>query len=179
MLTDSILKYCEIPGYLDVIAIRGAKVRNLRQYLAFHHTEINWGQYGLVIVHVGTNNFSNYESPWHVMTEVEGLVEDLLDCKASLDILFSAIIPRPADFPYTNPSIREFNKQLQIYCKDRSYTHFHATYNAFMAYGLPVLAGNSWAVDEIHLSWNGVIKMNKIIYDLICLWKQGVLSFRY
>ena len=175
VLSDSILKHCYTPRHADIYASSGAKVATLARRV--HRNLINWHQYGLVIIAVGTNNVDNGDTPDEVITDMLELFDNIFQCKPTIDILVLGIIPRPKDFPNTNPIIRDINKKLQRFCHRRPAFHFHQTYKTFMTRGLPDLGGNYWADDGLHLKDRGIRRMSLILKNQVTSWRLGQLSF--
>ena len=173
-LSDSIPKYCYTPNHCDIHSVRGATTQRLitkvRQNL------INWLIYGLVIIHVGTNDIANGDGASMLLNTV--ILCNEIKCRnPDIKIVISAIIPRVIDFVETDHIIKGINRDLKRFC-DHSTSpdfHFHPTYNSFQKCGWPDLTGNYWAKDDLHLADRGIKRMNAIIKNLVALWRRGVI----
>ena len=67
---------------------------------------INWNQYSLVIIHVGTtNNVDKDDTSDEIMTDMLDLSHNIFDWKSAIDILVLEILPRSKVFPATKPII--------------------------------------------------------------------------
>ena len=93
----------------------------------------------------------------------------------AINIIISAIIPRPRDHIKTGPIIKQINNALAQWCYDRPGFHFHPTYNSYQKGGEPNIARNFWCEDGLHLADRGVKQMNLIIKNLVALWRVGRL----
>ena len=73
ILTDSILKYCDLPEYAKLVAIRGATLEDLI-HLQLNHSLADWRNYDLLILHCGTNDIANKQAK-HILKRTQELIE--------------------------------------------------------------------------------------------------------
>jgi len=141
----------------------------------------------LVILHVGTNDVDNYVSRGivnNIVLNFNIITQHLLVYNPMCHIMISSIIPRPKDFPVTNPVIKVTNKELRVFCKSHPRVHFLSTHSIFFSGGglkLEVLSpdqGFKWFHrDGLHLSDTGAVHMMRLFANSCHLWVQGKIRF--
>ena len=88
-----------------------------------------------MILHVGTNDIG-YRAPYgDIISDFGNLIGICKKMKPSIQIIVSAILPRPVDHSYTDPMIRSVNKQLNKVLSKTLRFKFVPSYKPFMYAG--------------------------------------------
>ena len=88
-----------------------------------------------MILHVGTNDIG-YRDPYgDIISDFGNLIGICKKMKPSIQIIVSAILPRPADHSDTDPMIRSVNKQLNKVLSKTLRFKFVPSYKPFMYAG--------------------------------------------
>lgn len=172
VLSDSILKHCYTPNHADILAVRGATTKTLISRV--QQNIINWQNYQLVIIHVGTNDIDDGDGK-DVFNNILALCNEIRERQPFMCYIISGILPRPCDFPDSNSEVKFVNYKLRNFCYRRPNFHFNQTYNSFLKNGFPDLAGDYWGADELHLNDRGIKRMNAILKNLVARWRNGTL----
>ena len=91
--------------------------------------------FDFVIIHVGTNDIDN-RAPFHnIISDYGNLVGICKKKKPSIQIVLSAILPRPKDHVDTDSMIRRVNKYLRTFMSKSMRFKFVCTYKPFMFAG--------------------------------------------
>lgn len=103
--------------------------------------QISLDEFDFVLLHVGTNDIANKSSlPLqiafnHILSDYGNLVGICRKLKPEVNILMSAILPRPVDHEKTDPLIRKVNGYLQKNMSKTMRFTFLRTYKPFMYAG--------------------------------------------
>lgn len=169
---NSMLSYCHVPNHADILAVRGATVQTLINKVKSNI--INWQNYDLTIIHVGTNDVDNGNSE-SILENIITLCNEITERKRLMQFIISAIIPRPKDFAATDTPIKKVNRDLKRWCRNRPSFYFHPSYNTFQRFGWPDILGNYWHSDDLHLATRGIKRMNAVLKNLVARWRNGTL----
>ena len=150
---------------IDVRAFRGDTVRRLTDRIAFG--EVNVVGYARILIHVGSNDISDFVSRrhprsttfMHVLDRFGALRNTIRRKNSSALLLFSSVLPRKDDYALFKPYIQGLNFALAKICAKTGGTNiFVPSYRAFLKYGEPrpeLFADN----DGLHLSGAGVVML--------------------
>ena len=117
-----------LPG--DRIAQIGNKIDNGISVLS---------PYDYVIIHVGTNDIGD-RAPYHsILSDYDNLIGIIRKKKRDINIIMSAIIPRPKDRALTDPMIGQINGYLQkvmSFCKPSPLFDNNTISSAYIRHGI-------------------------------------------
>jgi hypothetical protein len=173
IIADSVLRDCEEPNESRLMVYCGATVKNITRIIRREH--INFNETKLCILHLGTNDVANREQEV-VVSRMSELVHQIVRKRPDIQVVISAILPRPRDYARTKPAIRLVNRELATWCSQKRNLHFNNTFKGYQQCSRPNT--NLFAIDGVHLSWMGSIKATLILKNLIALWRQKRLSFK-
>lgn len=97
--------------------------------------EISLHEFDYVIFHVGTNDIARNSNFDNIISDYGNLIGICRKMKPKINIVLSAILPRPVDYNKTDPLIRRVNSYI---CKTMTKTmhiRFFRTYRPFMYMG--------------------------------------------
>ena len=172
VLGDSIIRHCHTPKHADILSIRGATVDTL--ITRVKQNIINFSNYQLVIIHVGTNDVDNGNADL-ILPKLLELCSEIRNRQAFMQFIISAIIPRPKDFDTTDAIIKQVNRSIAGWCSRRMDFTFYPTYNTFQKFGWPDLRSEYWDTDNLHLADQGVKRLNLLLKSMVSMWKNGTL----
>ena len=92
----------------------------------------NLGQFDFVILHVGTNDIDRRAPYNNIISHFGNLIGICKKQKPSIQIIVSAILPRPKDHSISDPMIRSINKQLNKVMSKSMRFKFVPSYKPFM-----------------------------------------------
>ena len=166
ILGDSIVHDLVDNHLIKVRSFPGVGVQRLRKKLLVQRI-IDLGEFGIVVLHVGTNDIYLYEPDVWVRL-MAGLVQDLRAVYPGVSFIFSAILPRPRDLFVSDPLVKAFNQQLQRWA-DQHGVPFARTNRPFFAKRF----GVKGAVfrDGLHLKTSGPPEVNGLAL-LECYFQQ-------
>lgn len=136
---DSIPKYITGIEGVQLKSFRGDTIARLANRLL--NKQICLENFDFVLIHVGTNDIANnYSLPLerafnNIISDYGNLVGICRKLKPEINILVSAILPRPVDHERTDPLIRKLNAYLQKNMSKTMKFTFLRTYKAFMYAG--------------------------------------------
>ena len=81
-----------------------------------HQNVIRLGEYGVLVVHMGTCDVWKYKAAAWV-AQVADLVQGLRARHPSLSVVLSAILPRPRDFRRSDEVVKGFNNKLRKWAR--------------------------------------------------------------
>ena len=154
IIADSILKWVREMTYLDCQAIPGLRLDSAFNQILNGNLIIS--NYEYVIVHVGTNSFSNML--------VRDYMENLWDLTSVIKfnnrfgtIGISSILPRPKDSPEQDDYRREINGVIKKWCKSKGYQFLKSWIGVEKKDG--TLKDGVYADDNLHLNDSGINAM--------------------
>ena len=92
VLSDSILKYCHLPGRIDLCANRGANTTDIIE-LQKSNSLLDWRRYHVVLIHAGTNDVAQ-KSGKHIHKNLKTLVDLIKADNPDIDVIISSILLR-------------------------------------------------------------------------------------
>ena len=95
----------------------------------------NLGQFDFVILHVGTNDIDRRAPYNNIIFNFGNLIGICKKQKPSIQIIVSAILPRPKGHSISDPMIRSINKQLNKVMSKSMRFKFVTSYKPFMYEG--------------------------------------------
>lgn len=131
LLTDSIGKY--------VSGIEGLEVRSFPGFTISHlagecerNMELKFvlKQKTAVIVHVATNDICKLDAG-QIVSNLNNLFYQIKEINRNVEILYSAILPRPCNSETTNQRVNEANVAIEKACKARKFPFLH-TFRPFI-----------------------------------------------
>ena len=183
VISDSLLKHCSTPGHADIVSISGVTTETLigkirRNCLDKYGTTVNWRQYYLCILHVGTNDVGKGKGDY-VFPNLREVVREIRNHRPSIDIVISGILPRPKEHKETSDILIQINKDLKAWCDSKDNLHFHPSFNSFLKNKRPIEDQNLFARDRLHLGEFGIRRMCQIIKAVVTRWRNLSLTFSY
>ena len=154
LITDSIGKYVALEG-CETIPYRGYRIEDVRREIVRDRSMIE--KIDNLIVHVGTNNIENQELNI-IMSQYSSLIEVILNTNRSINLIMSAIIPRPIDHVNSKIKITGVNKELKKYTKEKG-IKFTETDKIFRKGYDPIQ--ELYAGDNLHLNFKGTQRLTK------------------
>lgn len=133
IVSDSIAKYITGIEGVSLQAFRGDTIGRLTNRLLSHQVKLE--QFDHVIFHVGTNDIGNKASFDHMISDYGNLIGICRKVKPSINIIMSAILPRPVDHENTDIMIKRVNGYLQRNMSKSMNFRFLRTYRPFMYAG--------------------------------------------
>ena len=131
LLTDSIGKFVsgidglevwDLPGF-TIAKMTGECGNNKRLQFVLKQTKA-------VIVHVGTNDIHRLD-PGQMVSNLNNLFFKIREANRDIDIMYSAILPRPCDSGGINQKVKDSNIQIEKMCKARKFPFLH-TFRPFI-----------------------------------------------
>lgn len=129
IISDSIAKYISGIDGCVTQPFRGDTIAKLTNRLQYHEADLESFDY--VIFHVGTNDIGNRASAKHIISDYGNLIGVCRKVKPSINIVVSAILPRPIDHKITDPVIREVNSYLNKFMSKDMNFKFVCSYKPF------------------------------------------------
>ena len=99
VITDSIGKYLEDIWYMELVAVRGARINSMKTMIK--NKEINLSLYSHIIIHLGTDDVNSTTDK--IIADFRELILLIKSTDSLVKIFISSILPRPVDFNYTGP----------------------------------------------------------------------------
>ena len=112
VITDSIGKYLEDIWYMELVAVRGARINSMKTMIK--NKEINLSLYSHIIIHLGTNHVNSTTDK--IIADFKELILLIKSTDSLVKIFISSILPRPVDFNYTGPKCESINLLLCKIC---------------------------------------------------------------
>lgn len=193
VLSDSILKYCKIPGRIDLIAKKGADIVELI-YQQRCGKLFNWKDYNVVLIHAGTNDIASGDGKL-IHKRMQTLTDSIKRINPRIDIIISSILPRPCNLLHAekssrkeqgksreerqsvNDQIKSVNQVLKIWCKQTQGLHFWPSFKQFVSFGVINQEEGLFAIDDLHLSRAGTDKIREHIDKLVTDYYLGRVPF--
>jgi lysophospholipase L1-like esterase len=134
VITDSIGKYLEDIWYMELVAVRGARINSMKTMIK--NKEINLSLYSHIIIHLGTNDVNSTTDK--IIADFRELILLIKSTDSLVKIFISSILPRPVDFNlYTGSKCKSINLLLCKMCSQYN-VHFIRSYKRFSNKALPV-----------------------------------------
>ena len=125
--------------------------------------------YDFVIVRVGTNDIDNRASFDKIIKDYTNLIATIRSKHASIQIIVSAILPRPCDYYESDPMVRDVNSHLnKVLSKDMNFK-FVCSYKPFTHCGKPKVGLYAKRDGGLHLNTEG---SNRLKYRLSLTCEQ-------
>ena len=123
--------------------------------------------FDFVIIHAGTNDIDNRAPYNSIISDYGNLVGICKKKKPSIQIVISAILPRPVDHTISDPMIRSINKHLRVFMSKSMRFKFVCTYKPFM-YAKSVRVGLFAKRDKgLHLNTEGTNVLKRFFLRVI------------
>ena len=165
IISDSIAKNVSGIDGCVVQAFRGDTISQLTNRIQSKQAKLL--PFDFVIIHVGTNDIENGE-PFNAMISSYGnLIGVIREIHPSIQIIISAIIPRPRDHVITDPRIRDVNSHLNKFMSKDMNFKFICTYRPFSYYGKPNIALYAKNDRGLHLNTEGTRRLKHFFLQVI------------
>jgi hypothetical protein len=162
---DSIGKYLEDIWYMELVAVRGARINSMKTMIK--NKEINLSLYSHIITHLGTNDIVNSTTDKSI-ADFRELILLIKSTDSLVNIFISSILPRPVDFNYTGPKCKSINLLLCKICLSSQYNvHFIRSYKRFFNKALPVRSLYAIKDDGLHLNEVGQYELRRCFQHAI------------
>lgn len=132
-MSDSIAKYVSNIEGVTLQAFRGATISKI--YNRIESGEISLKGFDYIILHAGTNNVDNREKFESIISDYGNFVGICRKINPKINIVISAILPRPVDHEKTDPLIRRINTYVLKNMTKNLNIRFFRTYRPFMYAG--------------------------------------------
>ena len=165
IIADSIAK--------QLSGLDGVKLQIFRGYtIAEVASTVNSGAadlypYDFVIIHVGTNDIGNRASFHSIISDYGNLIGIIRRKKPTIQIVLSAILPRPVDHNITDPMIRSVNERLRLVMSKSMRFKFVCTYKPFMHAGSVIIGLFAKRDKGLHLNTEGTNTLNRFFIRVI------------
>ena len=176
ILGDSIITGIFLRGIAEVHNVRGATFLRLLIGVELDHYIKDWSPYRLVIIHCGTNDIDNGNAK-DILATLQLLIHSIQDRNSNIRIIVSSILPRPKDFPTTNPTIKRTNQVLQIWAQSQSNVRFEPTYRTYLYNGEIRKDQELFAKDDLHLNELGKWRLARLFKNIVNLFNNKRLHF--
>lgn len=130
IVSDSIAKYVTGIEGVYLQAFSGDTIGRMSNRLL--SGEITLQHYDYIVFHVGTNNVARNESFDSIISDYGNLIGICRKIKPKINIIISAILPRPLDHEKTDPLIRRLNSYILKNMTKHLNIRFFRTYRPFM-----------------------------------------------
>ena len=129
-MSDSIAKYVTGIDGVHLQTFSGDTIGRMSNRLL--SGEITLENFDYVVFHVGTNNVARNESFESIISDYGNLIGICRKIKPKINIIISAILPRPVDHAKTDPLIRRINSYILKKMSKHLNIRFFRTYRPFM-----------------------------------------------
>ena len=175
VLSDSILKYCYFLPLAILLAITGAGVEEFIHKQFRGEIVQDWAHYNLCILHLGTNDVANGNARY-VFPRIKRLITLIRRRNPHIKFIVCSILPRPRDHRRTRRTIRRVHEALRSWARTTSGVAFYPSHRSFTS-DFKIRADQSlFCWDGLHLNHEGVGRMERLIKQLVTLFKQGRLA---
>lgn len=131
LLTDSIGKFVSGIDGLEVWDLPGYTITRMTgECEADRRLNIAIKQKKAIIVHVGTNDIHRWDSGQMVLN-LNNLFFKIRQANKDIEIMYSAILPRPCDSEAINQKVKSANIAIEKACKARKFPFLH-TFRPFV-----------------------------------------------
>ena len=181
ILTDSIFKYVNLEPIGSTHQYRGHDLVDLVLKQRNHHLP-SWRNVDLLFIQAGTNDIANRQGKF-VHRRMQTLVQMIQRENPYIKIIICGILPRPCDLLSSkgsrkgsrNGTVQTVNRVLKIWCKGTEGVHFWPAYRTLIDYG--IINMGFFAVDRLHLSYEGTKRMERIIKTLVARFHNEEIPF--
>ena len=162
IIGDSIIKHIMDIDGCTVQSFRGDTISKLTRKI-----EHNVLPYDFIIVHVGTNVIHNRASFDDIIKDYYNLIATIRVKHSSVQIIVSAIIPRPCDYYESDTMVRAVNSHLnKVMSKDLNFK-FVCTYKPFTYCGKPKIGLYARLDGGLHLNAEGSNRLKHFFLQVI------------
>lgn len=133
IVSDSIAKYVTGIEGVQLQSFSGDTISRLANRLSTGQVRLN--KFDYVIFHVGTNDIARNAPFEHIISDYGNLIGIARKIKPKINIIMSAILPRPVDHIKTDPLIRRVNSHILKNMTKHMNIRFFRTYRPFMYQG--------------------------------------------
>lgn len=165
IISDSIAKYVSGIEGCVVQAFRGDTISKLTRRIQSHQAALK--PYDYVILHVGTNDIANRASFREIISDFGNLIAVCKNENPSIEIIISAIIPRPIDHKISDPVIREVNSYLNKKMSKTMNFRFICTYRPFTYCGKIRIELYAKLDGGLHLNNAGTNRLKQFFVQVI------------
>lgn len=131
LLTDSIGKYVSGIDGLEVRPFPGFTISKMMgECLRNKDLQSCLCKKTVVIVHVGTNDIHKLDSG-QIVSNMNNLFFQIKEINRHIQIMYSAILPRPCDCDAINVKVKQANVAMEKLCKSRKFPYLH-TFRPFV-----------------------------------------------
>ena len=131
LLTDSIGRFVANVDGLEVWDLPGFTITKMTgECERDNRLKLKLKQKKAVIVHVGTNDIHKLD-PGQMVSNLNNLFFRIREENKDIEIMYSAILPRPCDSDDINKKVKNANVQIEKMCKARKFPFLH-TFRPFV-----------------------------------------------
>ena len=135
LIGDSIIKNVSGIDGCSIQSFRGDTISKLANKIFSKVAKLL--PYDYVILHVGTNDIDNRAPFDNIIKDYANLLGIIRKLHPTVQIIVSAIIPRPCDYKVSDPMVRDINSYLnKVMSRDMNFK-FVCTYKPFTHCGKP------------------------------------------
>ena len=164
LLTDSIAKYVDGITNCKIKVFRGATIMTIKEIVRREVVDIS--QINNMIIHVGTNDIKSGSADI-IMARYSALTEVVLFKNPSINLILSAILPRPVDISEYGNKVIIINQKLKQYCKERG-VGFTDTTKYFRDGYCPKRHLYAYLDGGLHLNRQGTRILRNFFIDVLC-----------
>ena len=124
-------------------------------------------QFDHVIFHVGTNDIGNKCTVKQILSDYGNLIGVCRNVKDTINIVISAILPRPVDHLISDPIIRQVNNYLHRKMSKEMNFKFVSTYKPFMRAGEVKVELFAKRDGGLHLNSSGTNRLKQFFLNVI------------
>ena len=174
ILADSMLKWCNFLPHAILLAIGGASVEHFLKRQQTDRIVVDWKNYDLVIINVGTNDVANgkarYIHNW--ITTLHRLIKDQ---NPRIKCVVNGILPRPCDFKKSKKIVVSVNLALKKWATKTEGAGFYPAYKSFTT-NFEAKTGLFSRRDKLHLTPTGSDRMENLMKQMIRKFEKGQLE---
>ena len=164
IIGDSIIKNVSGIDGCTIQSFRGDTISQLAQKIDLKQAKLR--PYDYVILHVGTNDIDNHAPFEHMVKDYTNLLGIVRKIHPAVQIIVSAMIPRPCDYYDTDPMLRAVNSFLNKHSKDMNYK-FISTFRPFTFCGKPKVELYAKRDGGLHLNTEGSNRLKHFFLQVI------------
>lgn len=163
---------------LDLGDIRDTKVicitnLNLASLVVnIRHREIDITPFKTILIHVGTNDIAEGTAVGPIQSQFEHLLSVIRRENFTVNIMISALLPRPVDEHYTRVDVKHLNDNLLSLCA-RNHIAYVPSFRPFLFRGVANL--KKFNIDRMTLSREGSADLTQIFRHSMSSSNHGTL----
>ena len=157
IMSDSMAKYVSGIDGVKLQVFRGDTIARLTNRIAKGESDL--GPFDYVIVHVRTNDIGRRQPFENIISDFANLVGIIRKVKHRINVINSAILPRPVDHEDTEEMIRRINFHLKNEMSKDLNFKFICTFKPFMHSGNVKLGFFFAKNDGLHLNTVGTDRL--------------------